>query len=104
MKITRNVIMDLIPLYVADEASPDTRALVEEYLECDPELAEAARKSAAGLPGEAPVTLTMEDEMETYKEAKNSMMRRLFILATIISVGVLSLATLAVVLLFFFMR
>jgi hypothetical protein len=38
MKITRNVIADLLPLYEAGEASADTRALVEEFLKADPTL------------------------------------------------------------------
>jgi anti-sigma factor RsiW len=38
MKITRDVVMDLLPLYASGEASADTRAVVEEFLEGDPEL------------------------------------------------------------------
>jgi anti-sigma factor RsiW len=38
MKVTRDVVMDLLPLYVAGEACADTRALVEEFLDGDPEL------------------------------------------------------------------
>jgi anti-sigma factor RsiW len=38
MKVTRDVVMDLLPLYVAGEASADTRALVDEFLDGDPEL------------------------------------------------------------------
>ena len=39
MKVTRDVINDLMPLYLADEASTDTRALVEEFLRQDQDLA-----------------------------------------------------------------
>ena len=39
MNVSRNVIHDLVPLYLADEASADTRALIEEFLAADPELA-----------------------------------------------------------------
>jgi len=38
MEITREVILDLMPLYVADEVSEDTRKLVEAYLETDEDL------------------------------------------------------------------
>jgi hypothetical protein len=38
MKVSRDVIADLLPLYAAGEASPDTCALVEEYLRQDEEL------------------------------------------------------------------
>ncbi len=38
MKVSREVILDLLPLYLAGEASPQTSALVEEYLKHDAEL------------------------------------------------------------------
>lgn len=38
MKINRDVVFDLLPLYVSGEASPATRALVEEYASQDAEL------------------------------------------------------------------
>jgi hypothetical protein len=39
MNVTREVINDLWPVYVAGEASADTRALVEAFLRQDPEFA-----------------------------------------------------------------
>jgi hypothetical protein len=55
MPVTENVIRDLLPVYAAGEASPDTRALVEKYLETAPEL-KATLDSAAALelPAAAP--------------------------------------------------
>jgi anti-sigma factor RsiW len=44
MKVTRDVVVDLLPLYVAGEASADTRRLVEEFLGQDPELERQARE------------------------------------------------------------
>jgi hypothetical protein len=46
MKVTRDVITDLLPVYLAGDASADTRNLVEAYLAQDPTLAKAARESA----------------------------------------------------------
>jgi hypothetical protein len=46
MKITRDVITDLWPAYAAKEASADTRALVEEYLAGDPDLARDLREDS----------------------------------------------------------
>lgn len=43
MDVTRDVILDLMPLYLAGEGSPATRALVDEYLRSDRELAERVR-------------------------------------------------------------
>ena len=42
MKLDPAVIQDLLPLYLAGEASPATRRLVEEHLAADPELARLA--------------------------------------------------------------
>jgi len=39
MNITREIVKDLLPLYVAGEASEESRAAVEEWLNTDPELA-----------------------------------------------------------------
>ena len=39
MKITREVVTDLWPLYLSGEASADTRVLVDEFLEQDPAFA-----------------------------------------------------------------
>lgn len=47
MTVTRDVVLDLLPLYLADEASADTRALVEAFLATDPQLARIAREGHA---------------------------------------------------------
>jgi anti-sigma factor RsiW len=46
MNISRDVVDDLLPLYLAGEASAGTRALVEEYLRANPEFAAAIREQA----------------------------------------------------------
>src|SRR5262245_38933036 len=51
MKISRDVIYDLLPGYFAGEASPDTRALVQEYFETDPEFRRMAERFQAILDG-----------------------------------------------------
>ena len=59
MNISRDVVKDLIPVYLAGDASADTRALVESYLKTDPELAgdvSAARGPNLGLPTTRPPT------------------------------------------------
>jgi len=47
MNVTREVILDLLPVYLAGEASPATRTLVEEYLKQDAELAQRVRLQRA---------------------------------------------------------
>jgi hypothetical protein len=71
MKVTRDVITDLLPLYFAQEASTDTRALVEGFLQQDPEFARLAKERPDRfLPNEIPSTLNPEDEMATLERTK----------------------------------
>ena len=98
MEITRNVILDLLPLYLADEVSPDTRALVEKYLETDMELSELANKQklVMGFSGDIPIPLTEEDKLKAYKKSK-------WLLAiTIMAVAVLIVAILGVMFVAYF--
>jgi anti-sigma factor RsiW len=67
MNVSRDVANDLLPLYVAGEASPDSCALVEEFLRSDPELARLAEAlrgqdfpSPRGPSGPAPERLALE--------------------------------------------
>jgi hypothetical protein len=50
MNVTRAVVNDLLPLYLAGEASADTRALLEEYLRDHPDFAEEVRRRAEPPP------------------------------------------------------
>jgi hypothetical protein len=40
MQVTREIVIDLLPLYESGEASADTRVAVEEFLRQDPSLAQ----------------------------------------------------------------
>lgn len=44
MTVTRDVVLDLLPVYLAGEASADSRALVDAFLATDPQLARLARE------------------------------------------------------------
>ena len=80
-KITRNIIIDLIPLYMAGEASQDTRELVEEYLKNDKELAEMAKESTTfNLPEDVPVPLEKDQALQLYIEGKRQMTIRMAII------------------------
>jgi predicted anti-sigma-YlaC factor YlaD len=51
MTVSRNVVRDLLPVYLAGEASKETKALVEEFLKSDHELAnEVAQAQDLRLP------------------------------------------------------
>ncbi len=71
MNVTREVILDLIPLVIAGEASPATSALVEEYLKQDPELAERARlMRAEGLAPIAPADVPPDLELKSLRRTR----------------------------------
>ena len=66
MKVTREVIYDLLPAYFAGDVSDDTRTLVEEYFASDPEFGRmAARfKTLAGERQRSGPAATDETERE----------------------------------------
>jgi hypothetical protein len=45
MKVTRDVIRDLLPVYLSGEATADTIALIEEFLRDEPEMAASVREA-----------------------------------------------------------
>ena len=59
MQVTRDIVRDLLPVYLAGEASADTRAVVEEYLAADSQLREVVESSGSWSPPpiEAPASL-----------------------------------------------
>jgi anti-sigma factor RsiW len=91
-EISKDVILDLLPLYLAGEVSPDTSALVKKYLESDPELAETAKEMAkADSLGKVPIPFRKETAMETYDEAKKWMTIRILGLAAIVALLIMCL-------------
>ncbi|MEZ5419700.1 MAG: hypothetical protein R2708_20470 [Vicinamibacterales bacterium] len=49
MTVTRDVVLDLLPLYLAGEASTDSAAIVEAFLARDTQLARIARLGVADV-------------------------------------------------------
>jgi anti-sigma factor RsiW len=93
MKISRDVVKDLIPVYLAGDASADTRALVESYLTTDPELAAdvtTASGTSLGLPATRPPTAekqTLDATRQLLKSRTSTM-----VVATIFTVLPLTFA------------
>ena len=85
MKITDDVINDLLPLYIAGEASAGTRALLEEYLREHPEFAatvQAAADRSAALLRAADLTAPPPDaERATFERVRRFNRRRTLFLA-----------------------
>jgi len=44
MTVTRDVILDLLPLYFAGQVSNDTKTLVDEFLQTDPDFARMSKQ------------------------------------------------------------
>jgi anti-sigma factor RsiW len=81
MKATRDVVRDLLPLYAAGEASPDSRALVEEFLRDDPELARLAESLRAEEPGVAPAPRPAGAGLAALQETRALLRRRTWLMA-----------------------
>ena len=96
--ITRNIILDLLPLYLANEVSADTRAFVDKFLETDPQLAKVVRQSIAIEASEdIPVSLSQDDKIKSYKKAK-----RIITIKTIILASIISSILIFIILMFFY--
>jgi anti-sigma factor RsiW len=93
MNVTRDVVKDLLTVYLAGEASPDTRALVEDYLKSDPQLAretESARAQGSRLPpAPAPSAAAEKQALEATRQLIKS---RTSTLATALMFSFLPLA------------
>lgn len=77
MKITREVVSDLWPLYQSGEASADTRALVEEFLRAEPEFARHLESDeSAQLLGVSPASLAPDHEVRTLNRVRRAMIQK----------------------------
>jgi hypothetical protein len=76
MKITRDVVVDLWPVYESGEASADTRALVDEFLKQEPDLARKLREDpSARVLAPVPLPLAPDHEMKAFKETRMAVHR-----------------------------
>jgi type IV secretory pathway VirB2 component (pilin) len=81
-KIPQHVILDLLPLYLADEVSDETRRLIEQYLKTDPQLATLAEQAMRATPlQEIPAPINKESEMEALKKVRKLMFQHNVFLA-----------------------
>jgi hypothetical protein len=71
MNVTREVINDLWPVYAAGEASIDTRALVEAFLQQDPEFARLLQgRGEEALLQKVPPGLSPDREAQALRRTK----------------------------------
>jgi anti-sigma factor RsiW len=84
MHINRDVVTDLLPLYLAGEASAGTRALLEQYLREHPEFAAEIRghaEKSAALLGAAIPPLPPDHEKATFDRVRRVNRTRQWLLA-----------------------
>lgn len=81
MEVTRDVVNDLLPVYLAGEASAETKALVEEFLEDDPELAALVKGARSTELLKQPVTFKADQEKQMLNRLKRLIKTQTWFLA-----------------------
>jgi anti-sigma factor RsiW len=83
MTITRDIVIDLLPVYEAGEASADTRAAVEAFLAQDSELARIVRaaRSKPAVPATRNTAAAPEGEREAVERTRKALRRKGWTLA-----------------------
>ncbi len=80
--VPRNVIFDLLPAYIAGEASEESRALVEEFARNDPQIARLIRTGKLEPAAISPKMAPPNDlEMKTMKRVRRSIRRQMWYVA-----------------------
>ena len=81
MNVTKDIITDLYPLYIEQECSADTRALVEDYLRSNPQhAAELRQVMSTPLPGAVPPAQQLA-EADALRAARRGVRRRSWLMA-----------------------
>lgn len=94
MNVTREVILDLLPIYLAGEASADTRALVDQYIKQDAALGREIReKMVENLSAIAPPAMPPELELKALRRTRNLLGRQRRLLAMAVFFTVFPLST-----------
>jgi len=75
MNVTRDVVLDLLPSYLAGEASADTRALVDEYLRRDPDLERRVRARDIALVRDVAAAPAPERELASFLKTRRTLGR-----------------------------
>jgi hypothetical protein len=89
-KPTRNVIVDLWPLYVSGEASPDTRALIDDFIAQDREFGDRLREHEGASLTPPSLVLPADHERATLLRVQKRRARQSMLvnsLALLISAG-----------------
>jgi len=84
MDISRDEVMEALPVYVADEVNVDTQTLIEMYLETEVESINPARLTSQGESQRDP--LSQEESRDTHPNTNLIMLLYFMILAVVLAV------------------
>jgi hypothetical protein len=70
MTVTRDVILDLLPLYFAGQVSGDTRKLIDEFLQTDPDFARMSHRFDTLLKDHGSVPEATASERRTFERTR----------------------------------
>ena len=98
MKVTRDVIYDLLPGYFSGDISPDTRALVDEFLQQDPDFRQMMERFRTVFrePRPAAATTAVPGDKETFERARSLMHKRSELRGYVIAFGLAAIFVLFV--------
>ena len=84
MKVTADVINDLLPIYASGECSGDTKLLVEEFMKANPGMRPATDTIEENLSSSIHGHLTLNDELKSLKATR----RRLKIRSSLMGLAI----------------
>jgi len=72
MEINKNIILDLLPIYLSNEASSETKELVEKYLaeNKDIERIVQIQRESLNISSKIPVPLSRDHQITAYKKSR----------------------------------
>ena len=72
MEINKNIILDLLPIYLSNEASRETGDLVEKYLAENEDIARIVQiqRESLKISSKIPVPLSRDHQITAYKKSR----------------------------------
>lgn len=79
--ITRDIITDLLPVYLSGEASADTKALIEACMKDDSELARLVKEESRAQVSQVTRNTAPDHELRALRRTKRRLRRKVWFLA-----------------------
>ena len=78
--VTRDIITDLLPVYLSGEACANTKKLVEDYLKYDPEFSQLVKNESRVVFTERAIPAKPDLEVEALRRARRRLRRKTWLL------------------------